>query len=224
MWRGIYLVCRASRHQYIRFWGPNVSYPVSSGWWCGFINGDAMPTFHPAIHHTYYCTSTSSWRGLGRGCVMYCIVRYMFDDLIDKIVVATQQQIWVVWYMGACSRDEYTTMCMMIMWYGCGSTTYWYDEWMAVLMIIINAERSCKQQQQQQQQQQIYRRVWRIFIGRRLWLILDETYNNNSHPTFSPNGYPYWNNTYIYIIYSLHSNIIWFIPTIPGVPIVPIIV
>jgi len=66
-------------------------------------------------------------------CILWvwvCTVRYMFDDLIDKIVVATQQQMWVVWYMGACSRDEYTTMCMMVMWYGCGSTTYWYDEWM----------------------------------------------------------------------------------------------
>jgi len=72
----------------------------------------------------------SMYYGRGRGRVMFCIVRYMFDDLIDKIVVATQQQMWVVWYMGACSRDEYTTMCMMVMWYGCGSTTYWYDEWM----------------------------------------------------------------------------------------------
>jgi len=36
VWRGIYLVCRASRHQYIRFWGPNGSCPVSS-------NVDACP-------------------------------------------------------------------------------------------------------------------------------------------------------------------------------------
>jgi len=28
--------------------------------------------------------------------VRYCTARYMFDDWIDNIVVATQQQMWVV--------------------------------------------------------------------------------------------------------------------------------
>jgi len=59
----------------------------------------------------------SMWCGYGCGCMMYCTVRYAFDDLIDKIV-ATQQQSQLQ------SKQRYVGECTMLKMKCMGGVVY----------------------------------------------------------------------------------------------------